>query len=142
MNITKSTPIADALNALATDAEKNKDASVRIMTGLKIGQVSQQGDIYIHAAPLDHPHGPELATRQLAEGDTQGSRHIAEGPVKIYAPTERAASMTSQALLGPVVVASGPWTLTHPEHPHHKFGAGTFAIVHQMDAITGSAVRD
>lgn len=140
--ITKETPIAEALALMAEDAQRAKNDQPRDCTTLPVGDVAQQGDVYIHVAPTDHPHGPRLATRQLAEGDTQGSRHIAEGHVKIYAPTTPTASMETGALLGPVVVATGPWTLTHPEHPHHHYGPGTYAIVHQLDAITGSAVRD
>lgn len=142
MTITKDTPIGKAIKELTRLAKKNKDASPRDLRDIQVGEIGHQGDIYVHCAPGDHPYGPELASRQLAEGSTQGSRHMAVGKLKVYASIKNPPSATSLALLGPVVVASEPWRLEHPEHAMHLYPAGVFAIVHQMDAITGQRVQD
>lgn len=142
MEITKDMPIGKAIKELTRQAKANKDTRPRDLQSLQIGEIGHQGDIYVHRAPENHPYGPELASRQLAEGSTQGSRHMAVGKLKVYASVTNPPSATSLALLGPVVVASEPWRLEHPEHAMHLYPAGVFAIVHQMDAITGQRVQD
>ena len=140
--ITKDMPFDQAYKLFCAEAKKGMENSTRKNEKMKVGDIAQQGDVYIFRVADDHPHGPKTNNRQLAEGSTQGSRHIAEGTGEIYLPTVPPPNAKPGALLGPVVIEKKAWTLTHPEHPHHEFGAGTFAIVHQMDAITRQRVAD
>jgi hypothetical protein len=45
-------------------------------------------------------------------------------------------------MLGPVVVACGPWTVTHPKHSHHDMPAGTYQVTYQLDRQTHRRVED
>ena len=159
------------------------DMSVRLNLGMIPGNVAHQGDLYIvmlskepNAARFhkdaskyvksinnNPPLGPSTSVRQLALGDTVGSKHIAvashftnahnlnesedEG-VKdtykhkgliIYARTK-----DHNPLTGPTIEAHGEWTLTHPEHAHHVFPKGTYIAIYQRDfaAEQMAAVRD
>jgi len=140
--ITKDMPFDQAYKLFCTEAKQCADNRPRKNEKMKVGDFCQQGDVYIYKVANDHPHGPETKNRQMAEGSTQGSRHIAGGTGKIYLPTVPPPNAKSGALLGPVIIGKKSWPLTHPVHPHHSFGAGTFAIVHQMDAITRQRVAD
>jgi hypothetical protein len=122
------------------------------------GAATRQGDVYCHpikSRPAAWSVENAGNSRQVATGQTVGSRHMAEGPVKIYWPekaTDAAAmcpvrmdkldrSLIPEAL-GPVIVAEGPWTLTHPEHAHHAFPAGTYLVTYQIDLRTLRRVVD
>lgn len=135
--------------AVAKVAEHPADAKVRVTRRIEIGSVVHQGDVYIVRVADNFPRGNELGTRQVAVGNTIGSRHIAEGVgVTVYAGTQlpnfvkapewcRAGDMQ-----GPVVVATATWTLTHPEHAHHQIPAGTFCVINQADFATRQRVQD
>lgn len=125
------------------------DAEVRVTRRIEIGTAVHQGDLYLHAVAADFTHGKELGTRQVAVGNTVGSRHIAEGVgVTVYAGTTLPPGVKAPEwcrkgdLLGPVVVATEPWTLTHPEHAHHQLPAGTYAVTNQADYATRQRVMD
>jgi len=134
--------------AFAAEAQRTADAERRTARRLEIGHAIHQGDVYVHRVADDHPRGPAQGTRQVAVGQTVGARHIAEGPVQVCAgvalpPGVVAPTWTTpEALLGPVVVASGPWTLTHPEHAHHALPAGTYQVTYQADYQTQRRVLD
>lgn len=135
--------IAEELAALEA-ATANTDTSPRDLRGkLEVGKCARQGDVYVHRVPEDHKRGSETLDRQVAVGNTQGSRHIAVGEkINLFWGTTRPAGVDSRAPLGPVVVAETDWELTHPEHPNMTFSAGTYQVTHQLDAITGQRVED
>lgn len=113
---------------------------VRDSTDLAIGEVSQQGDCYLLRLK-SKPSGATttVANRQLAQGTSQGSRHcVADGPKLFRDPS------ITDPLIGPVIVAKEPWTLTHPEHAHHRMPAGVFQSGFQLDVAEQErrAVRD
>jgi len=134
--------------AFAAEAQRASDAAVRVARRLECGTAIHQGDVYVHAVAADHPRGAAQGTRQVAVGQTVGARHIAEGPVQVYAgvalpPGVVAPAWTTEAaLLGPVVIATGPWTLTHPEHAHHALPAGVYQVTYQADYQTRQRVSD
>jgi hypothetical protein len=134
---------------------------VRDARSIQIGQVMHQGDVYLHWMPLDWPRGKLLGTKQIAVGDTIGSRHIVVGGgFEVYEgvqmpewvtfdrlPQElRERLLDSKALLGPVVVLTAPLEtgegLTHPEHAHHLMPCGVAQVTYQLDGMTLAAVRD
>lgn len=137
-------------NAKAASQEK------RVIETIKVGQAIRQGDIYM--VRLDdkgvteikmndgslvvnvdeiRKKGVKADTRQLAPGESKGSRHIiGEGPT-IYksnavVPT-RFGGQASVDLIGPVVVAGDRFELTHPEHAHFSLPAGVYQVFYQGD---------
>lgn len=125
------------------------DTDTRTLRRCEIGARVHQGDVYVIRVPANHPRGKPWGSRQVAVGTTIGQRHVAEGEgVDVFA------GVTVDALLplfsveqraecmGPVVVASGPWSLTHPEHAHHCLPAGTYQITYQWDAARMGRVVD
>jgi len=140
-------------NLTARAVEVSQD--VRIHTGKKTGH---QGDVYVHpikAKPAAWSTENTDQSRQLATGQTVGSRHCAEGPVQVFWPASTEAAVAGcpvslytddaaaqRECIGPVVVATGPWTLTHPEHAHHQFPAGCYFVSYQLDRVTMRRVVD
>lgn len=109
------------------------------------GDVAHQGDlsiVAIHALPAS---AKPRKDRQLAEGSTQGSRHVmARGEVydcdvkEIAAAIKKAnGCLVESQYIGPVFVSPVDPTaddLTHPEHGNHGFPARTVcAVVYQRN---------
>jgi hypothetical protein len=134
--------ISEKIEELIKAATANAVAETRDDRAIQVGEVAQQGDVYVVRVADDHARGLEIMDRQVAEGDTQGSRHIVGNGPKLFRGTNIPSGVKQRALLGPVVVATTDWNLEHPEHPWHTLPAGTYQVLHQMDAITGRAVRD
>lgn len=120
---------------------------------IEIGEHVRQGDLYLTRVSLSWPHGRELPGRQLVAGSSPGSRHIAEGPLRMYAgdPASKeicgllsgAENSRVRALLtGPVVVADDRWINAHPEHADHALPAGCYQITYQLDPREEVRVRD
>lgn len=136
---------------------ENNSQDVRDCTKLKDMQIFRQGDIYIckfesekslktlfkeikaqndlwsffEQTELEHRN-----TKQLAVGDTKGSRHIVSGNAKVMFYKQ------GHPCLGGVITGTGPWTLNHPDHANGHFGAGEFMFYYQMDArLKGVAQR-
>jgi len=129
--------------AEAVDSICAADAATyeRDNTRMAIGQVAHQGDVYVvrvdrhedvyalnRSLGSPRPMGALTDRRQVAPGTTQGSRHVVIGDVVVYAPEADASPLE-----GPTIVSRGEWTLTHPEHASHRFGAGTYVVTHQRD---------
>lgn len=129
------------LELVEKGAELNK-AEERHMKAMEEGQIVRQGDIYIHRVKATHAHGKELKTRQLAIGETQGSRHVLEGVKCMVLEGTKAPEWAPRALLGPLVKLSERCFISHPEHAYVSLPAGTYQITHQMDARTLARVRD
>lgn len=134
----------EAQELIERSAKENMVAKVRHIETMEVGKAVRQGDIYIHRVADDHQKGGRVTSRQLALGDSMGSRHVAEEPSQIFegyqAPpwyNERFAP-----LLGPCVVSPKRFVITHPEHAHVDLPAGTYQITHQMDARTRMRTLD
>jgi hypothetical protein len=119
--------------------------SPALLAGFDVGCVSHQGDlIIVGIAALPKSAKPRL-DRQLAVGDTQGSRHVLERGEVYQADAEEVARLILAATgcaidtryIGPVFVSPAeptPHDLTHPEHGHQGFPAGTIcAVVYQRN---------
>lgn len=132
------------------------EPEVRVLRRVEIGAtVIHQGDVYLHPVADDHPRGKAMpGERQVAVGNTIGSRHLAEGEnVKLFegkklppgfSTPEWAKELTQEQIngifLGPVV--TGATRLSHPEHAHHCFPEGTYQVTYQGDPRTAERVRD
>ncbi len=121
--------------------EKNVQA-LRTVLEILVGKVVRQGDIYIHRVQESHAHGKELKSRQLALGNTQGSRHMAEEPAQVFEGIKLPEWCAAGTFLGPLVKSKKAFKVGHPEHAHVILPAGTYQITHQMDARTLQRVRD
>jgi hypothetical protein len=148
---TKAETMQTAQEALESiqSAATSADPEVRIARRRELGSVLHQGDVYLHRVPDNHPRGALLGTMQIAVGTTIGSRHVVEGSkVSVYAGVRypdgftEPAGCAPNALLGPVIVAEEDYTLTHPEHAHHRSPAGVDQVTYQFDARTMLAVAD
>lgn len=107
---------------------------------MPVGKWIRQGDVYLMAikdVPLECD--TETANRQLAPGETRGSRHIIEGNVKLFVKGPNAGR--TDVLEGPVIVAKERCTLTHPEHAHFELPPGTYQSYYQMDARQAERTR-
>lgn len=138
------THVTNAVEAQELIVEKAKELAVqdkRTVLEIAPGKVVRQGDIYIHCVSGSHKRGQELKTRQLALGESMGSRHIAEAPARVYEGLN-APDWARTELLGPCIVADLPFTITHPEHAHIALPAGVYQVTHQMDARTKKRVID
>lgn len=104
--------------------------------GMSPGEWARQGDVYVQRLADGHkPTGKRTTERQAAPGTTQGSRHVIEGKVTIYAPAG------PDPLVGPVVVAREDWWLRHPEHADMQFPPGVFQIRYQRDFAREEVAR-
>lgn len=107
------------------------------------GDVSHQGDLMIVAIKQLPSSAKPRTNRQLADGDTQGSRHLlTHGDVFDAKPSEVAVLIeqatgckVGEQYIGPVFVSPADPTcddLTHPEHGPQGFPAGAIcAVVYQ-----------
>ena len=152
---TKTVEPTQSAEELIQDMGQLADMAVRDNTGMGDGEAAHQGDVYIVKVKkysdifdihetlgewADPKLGPKTDNRQLVPGNTKGSRHVVEGSNLVV----HAAVSNSSPLQGPTIIAKGEWTLTHPEHAHHKFGAGTYVSIFQRDFSERGirAVRD
>jgi hypothetical protein len=141
------TAVAEAVRVVEASAA---DPEVRIIRRIEVGQAIQQGDVYLHSVADDHSRGKQIGIEsvQIALGTGNGARHVAEGAVRVYAGTtlppgvSAPDNVAASEICGPMVVADEPWTLTHPEHPHHRLPAGSYQTTYQYDAQTMRRVQD
>lgn len=115
------------------DHEKmfNDDPVTITDSQLDIGQGCHQGDLIVVRLGAMPTSAKPRNSRQLAEGDTQGSRHIlAKGQVFDADPAEVAALIkkangvvVNPAYIGPVFCTNqnGEANLEHPEHGDHLY---------------------
>ena len=143
--ITSPSSVLDAIESAANAADGNR----RIVDAIAVGQFIRQGDVYLErlaTAPTNL--SPWTHGSQISEGVTLGSRHIAIG-AKVFTPSNynhavnRGTRDTPKpAFVGPVLVATEPFELAHPEHCDFEVPAGTYQVWYQSDPATGQRVRD
>lgn len=126
---------------IVREAKAKAVPEVRRIEKIGMEKVVRQGDIYIHRVPASHARG-KATGRQLALGNTQGSRHVAEAPSKVFVGTTLPIGCQPRTFLGPLVESDERFTVTHPEHAHVSLPAGTYQVTHQMDARTLARVAD
>lgn len=156
--MTKTMSAAEARTQIEKDAEAKNRPEIRDLSKLEIpGDWARQGDVSLILVPADHPRGKLRGERQVAVGTSVGSRHVAEGAVVLYEGVDAAIDAVQRLghknrlvrpQVGPVIVVSGPWALTHPEHAHCGNDVATpeaprtYQVAYQLDAQTQRAVQD
>lgn len=118
-----------------------------------------QGDVYVHRISARPPAWNVETTqesRQVALGQSVGSRHCASGKVRVFWPESIESAMREcpisldrfpnpaliREALGPIVESYDEWPLEHPEHAHHQFPASICLVTYQVDLRTGRRVVD
>jgi hypothetical protein len=140
--MTETLTIDKLIEKIENEAETTKVAKDRYFPLMNVGEIVRQGDIYIHKVEDKHPHGDERSDRQLAQGFSQGSRHIAESPCRVYEGTTPAKSSVGQVFLGPFIQSDCEFTISHPQHANVTLGAGSYQVTHQLDIKTLKRVID
>ena len=87
----------------------------------------RQGDVYLYRLPGEPEHQAALETRQLAPGETAGSRHVVAGEATLYARG------SVDRLDGPVVHVRERSVIEHPEHAHISIPPGWYEVRYQRD---------
>ena len=151
---TKTKNEIEAKIAEVTEAQPQED--VRVTESLEIGKAVMQGDVLLHAVPIDHPRGKPMGTRQVAVGEGVGSHHVAQGQVEVFEGRKMPASYrepfagAKEQQLGPVIVpAKGftaeTFTLAHPVHADHVLPLKddcAYQVTYPVDAHTQRRVQD
>ncbi len=121
-----------ALREVREAAEKIRcDKPQRFPEAASAGDAFRQGDIYLTLLARV-PAGAvkqKAVPLQLAEGDTQGSRHCLDGVAGVTAYRLKEPTTFD----GPVLVLAEERTVTHPEHGWVILPPGCYAISYQRD---------
>lgn len=126
MNTKNGVEMKNAVETLETIKKSAKTMQqVRVVEGMKIGEVARQGDIYVERVAAIEGKGTAVKSRQLAPGTTKGSRHIVEDSPNVTLWESRP-SLNGRASfqIGPAIEAKGDFSVTHPEHAFIKFIIG------------------
>lgn len=127
------------------DSERIVNDDSKFLASFGVGDVSHQGDLIIVGIEKLPVGAKVRKSRQLADGTTQGSRHVLErGEVYDCDAGEVAKAIkyatgciVDAKYIGPVFVSPGNPTaddLTHPEHGNQGFPAGQVcAVVYQRN---------
>lgn len=120
--------IEQVLARIRQEAEAS-EAQPRFVRVCAVGDEIRQGDIYLYPieGPPAHLDLTELISRQLADGNSAGSRHIAVGDAVAY---DRP---SLDPLDGPFLQGRSRFQLTHPEHADLSLPAGWYEVRYQRD---------
>lgn len=113
---------------------------VRVFTDFPVPCAAHQGDITLVSLP-HLPSGKSRSNRQVADSNTQGSRHVLEKGdlydcdkeevVRLINEHYPYVNITAQ-YIGPVFTS--PAYLAHPEHGDHDYQCeGIIAVTYQMN---------
>ena len=115
----------------------------KLHESFEVGDVAHQGDVIIIRIGSLPKSAKPRKNRQLAEGNTPGSRHVLKRGKAYDASKDELCVLIAQATscdiatdyIGPVFVSPGKPTandLTHPEHGNQGFPANAVcAVVYQ-----------
>ena len=131
----------ELIETIETQAKDRMVTKDRVVSKFPVGKIVRQGDIYIHSVSADHPHGAPREDKQLAQGVSQGSRHIAQCE-KVYEGTTLPKGIANGTFLGPFITADVEIRIAHPQHADVIIPPGCYQITHQMDARTLQRVAD
>jgi hypothetical protein len=136
--------VLHAAEAICCDAHESIPA-------MSPGDVVRQGDIYITCLDAEPWGGVPAGTRQLAPGTTRGARHVAEGDCDVLLVFEFEGLIALHRvvpkanfhqMIGPVIRARGPVTITHPEHGDRTLpGSACYLVTYQRVAADHEMVH-
>jgi hypothetical protein len=156
MTAIKTKPKANNVTKLkglpASMPEAITNDETKIFEDLPVGTVIHQGDVILVVIKELPASAKPRQNRQVADGNTQGSRHIYEDGALFDCPATEVAELIKSAsgisigaaYCGPIMQTPG--ALTHPEHGDHVYKcSATIAVAYQrnLDAENREArVRD
>lgn len=135
---TTTTAALDRIRTSGARAASHERVTEIIAAIVYPGATIRQGDVSLIAVEAGAADGLRaIRERQLAPGDTQGSRHVAEGDVTVFA------RRSTNPLVGPLLrVGPGGCTVTHPEHRHYRLPAGTtWGVTYSRDLAQKEIAR-
>ena len=128
--------IATAVRSIPAPAAEQAAHAVREHLTWSPGDAAHQGDLILICLPSLPKSAKPRVNRQMAEGETMGSRHIVNGSECYDVDAVKVAEMIAKATkgrckpaaqyVGPVFV--GSCVLEHPQHQHQAFPAGTVTV--------------
>lgn len=130
---------------LAEPRERIVNNDPKLLESFDVGAVTHQGDIIIVGISILPGSAKPRKDRQLAIGDTQGSRHVLKRGDVYDANASEVAVLIARATkcevptkyIGPVFVSPAEPSehdLIHPEHGHLGFPSGQVcAVVYQRN---------
>lgn len=134
--------LVEEIQKIAQQAEQ-ADTTTRVIHRMKLQQAVRQGDIYLVKIDRDVSKLQPLDTQQLIPGTSQGSRHVAEPPARLFVDDNKVLDgIAPTALRGPVVDSSERFLVTHPEHAHISLPKGTYQVLYQLDFQAQRRVAD
>lgn len=110
-----------------------------VIDQIAIGKHVRQGDIYVRRIEKVTSK-IKLKSKQLAPGNSKGSRHIVENHVKLF--HGYSGNEIQEFLKGPQIESDKNFTITHPEHAHVNLPAGSYQVTYQTDFIRKNRVID
>lgn len=124
---TKSTP---------APAIETAPLTVRRHETMSPGDVAEQGDFYLVCIEKMPKSAKPRNSRQIAEGETKGSKHVVEGGEVYDANAKECVALIKKATNGAAdpgeeyisAVFTGPCVLTHPQHQHQSFPKDTVIV--------------
>lgn len=143
MNATAERTAVQAYESVLSHEAIRRDSHESV--DLQPGDAYVQGDVIVARIDITPRRAGKWSEgRQLAQGTTQGSRHVAEGDAELFVPDSGETNAAIDRLfprtkglpriLGPCVESKSPWTMTHPEHGDRTFPAGVDIILYQRAA--------
>lgn len=139
--MTKTMTAERAFGRVASAAEQIRNDERRVVEVMSPGDNVRQGDIYITFLDREpRVIGPH-ESRQLAEGNTQGSRHTVEGDCEVLQVDGAEAleilhrlvpdSRNFEQFVGPMIRAPKGCEVPHPEHAHYSLPPGSHLVTIQ-----------
>jgi hypothetical protein len=132
--------VTQALQEMRQSVENMVASKTERIGSPSLGDVVRQGDIYLVCVDKSDVGRVKTKNRQLAPGETQGSRHILLGDVEIYeVESFSGESMliggveVNTALIGPSFMCIGEVEVDHPEHGNRILPEDTcWRVVYQQ----------
>ena len=129
------------------DYASNPLGEMRVTDSFPIGnKYVRQGDVYLtRLASFDATKYKVTQNRQLAPGNSPGSRHTVSDAVTVCEPTNKEEIVTTKSgyrVMGVVVEAKERWTVMHPDHADMSLPEGIYQISYQCDPSTLRRVLD
>jgi hypothetical protein len=122
--------IKKTLTDIETAAKQKAKPDAVVHEQMAVGEYHRQGDVYLVRVSANY-RGCTIQPqqRQLAPGETQGSRHIIRESDMAHLEFLRIANPTP--LDGPRIKAKKAFTVDHPEHGAVTLPAGTYDVKYQ-----------
>lgn len=121
---------------------------MRVIDECPVGYHVRQGDLYVQRIKsFNKEDYKEVSNRQLAPGQSKGSRHTVSDSVTVYEPIDKSmgnAEIVNGGIIikGPIIESKDRFSVMHVEHADMSMPCGTYQIMYQADPQTMRRVQD